>query len=66
MTRHLSHGQSTCLLWSCQHLAVPSHIEGEAGEIEADGTADLYSELTAAGIRALTVQQNRNKRRAEV
>ncbi len=47
-------------------FGVPSHIEGETGEIEADGTTRLYSELNAAGVRALTVQQNRNERRAEV
>jgi len=44
-------------------FGVPIYI---ADETEADITARLYSELLDVGNRALTVQQNRNERRAEV
>lgn len=44
-------------------FGVPIYI---GSEIEADSTAHLYSELVHVGTRALTVQQNRNKRRVEV
>ena len=61
----------TFILWAIRMFAlvipafgVPSHIEGKTGGIEADGTVDLYSELTAAGARATIVQQNRIERRA--
>ena len=42
---------------------VPIYIEDET---EADDIGHLYSELYNAGTRAMTVQQNRNKRRARV
>lgn len=44
-------------------FGVPIYIENET---EADDRASLYSELLNAGTRAMTVQQNRNKRRARV
>ena len=44
-------------------FGVPIYIESET---EADSTARLYSELVDVGTRALTVQQNRNKRRTRV
>ena len=44
-------------------FGVPIYIESET---EADSTARLYSELVDIGARALTVQQNRNKRRTRV
>ena len=66
MTRHLSHGQSHMFALVIPAFGIPSHIEGKTGEIEADGTTRLYSELYNAGARAMTVQQNRNKRRARV
>ena len=44
-------------------FGVPIYIENET---EADDRASLYSELLNAGARAMTVQQNRNERRAEV
>ena len=44
-------------------FGVPIYI---GSEIEADSTVRLYSELVHVGTRALTVQQNRNKRRAGV
>ena len=44
-------------------FGVPIYIEDET---EADDIGHLYSELYKAGTRAMTVQQNRNKRRARV
>ena len=44
-------------------FGVPIYI---GSEIEADSTVRLYSELVHVGTRALTVQQNRNKRCAGI
>ena len=44
-------------------LGIPILIEGEA---ETEDTMILYPQLKAAGDRALTVQENRNKRRTRV
>ncbi len=54
---------SYMFVYIAQAFGVPVLIEGE---IEGDEVIISYSELKAAGERAMTVQQNRNERRAEV